>query len=113
MAMAEARTTLLSSVFMSATVWRTVASKVASSRVSTPAFAWPRATRPTRPKISERNAINVFSSSPLRYAASLCRQAAQQAAGRQYIQQQKMHARQDIVFVVRPHILQFAEVVQR
>src|SRR5450432_235860 len=106
--MAEARTTLLSSVFMSATVWRTVASKVASSRVSTPAFAWPRATRPTRPKISERNGIK---SSPL--LLKLRCQAAQQTAGRQYIHQQEMHAGQDIVFVIRPHVLQFAEIVQR
>src|SRR5450759_5770518 len=107
--MAEARTTLFNSVFMSATVWRTVASNVASSIASTPAFAWPRATRPMRPKISERNAIIVSPRSPL---DPLGRQAGQYAPRRHHIHQQKMHAGQDIVLILRTHVLQLAEVVQ-
>src|ERR1039457_6730017 len=107
--MAEARTTLFNSVFMSATVCRTVASNVASSIASTPALACPRATRPTRPKISDRNAIIVSPRSPLK---SLGRQAAQQMPRRHHIHQQEMHAGQDIVLILRTHVLQLAEVVQ-
>src|SRR5471030_2834272 len=103
--MAEARTTLLSSVFISATVCRTVASKVASSTASTPWLACPRATRPSRLNISFRNAMDF--SSLLRF------QVAQQMPRRHYIHQQEMHARQDIVFIVWPQVLQLAKVVQR
>src|SRR5215467_10575566 len=103
MAAALARTTLFSSVFMSATVWRTVASKVASSRASTPAFAWPRATRPTRPKISDKNGM-LFS--PLRF------EMADEPAGAHHVHQQEVHTGEDIVLVIRPHLLEFAEVVQ-
>src|SRR5215468_4769374 len=106
--MAEARTTLFNSVFMSATVWRTVASKVASSIASTPAFACPRATRPMRPKISERNAI----SSLLFFPYVLSRQAAQHAARRHHVHQKEMHAGQDVVLIFGTEVLQFAEIVQ-
>src|ERR1039458_3841735 len=105
--MALARTTLFNSVFISATVCRTVASKFASSNASTPAFAWPRATRPTREKMSERNAISSLLVSPCLFS-----QAAQYLPRRHYIHQQKMHAGYHIVLVLRTHILYLAEVVQ-
>src|SRR4051794_18435692 len=117
--MALARTTLLSSVFISATVCRTVASNVASSITSTPAFACPRATRPSRPKKSPKNAIAVsprFLSRPglfdQPYALRLCGQVAQQAARAHYVHQQEMHAAQNVVLVVRSHALDLAKVVQ-
>src|SRR5215831_12515186 len=103
MATADAWTTRFSSVFMSATVCLTVFSKVASSSASTPAFACPRATRPTRPKISDKNAI---SCSPLRL------QMPDNAPGGHHVDQQEIDAGQNIVFVVRPHRLDLAEIVQ-
>src|SRR3954454_7699308 len=103
MAEAEACTTLFNSDFMSATVCFTVDSNVASSRASTPEFACPRATRPTRPKNWEKNAISY---SPLRTKMS------DEPVGAHQIHHQELHARQDIVFVVIAHVLQFAEVVQ-
>src|SRR5580698_7768045 len=102
--MAEARTTLFNSVFMSATVWLTVASKVASSMVSIPLLACPRATRPARPNKSDRNAISFL---PLRF------QSGEHAAPRHHIDQKKMHARKDVVFVVGAQILQLAEIAER
>src|SRR5215471_2043474 len=119
--MALARTTLLSSVFMSATVCRTVASKVASSIASTPALACPRATRPRRPKKSPKNAIRLSprlsqpapSRSRLCFLDDLRCQAAQQTAGAHHVDQQEVHAAQNIVVIFRTHILKLAEVVQR
>ena len=58
-AWAEARTALFSSLRLSRTVCLTVASNVASSTTLMPWFAWPRATRPARLKISDRNPIVV------------------------------------------------------
>src|SRR5215469_9198240 len=107
MATAEARTTLFSSVFMSSTVCLTVASKVASSMTSMPLLAWPRATRPARLKRSERNAIFA----PL-LSLHLTLKAAQNAASRHHVHQQEMHAGENVVFVVRAQILQFAEIVE-
>src|SRR5581483_5049607 len=104
MAEAEARTTLFSSFFMSATVCRTVDSNVASSITSTPELAWPRAMRPIRLKKSAKNPILC---SPLRP------QFAEQAPRAQHIRQQAMHAGKDIVLVFRSHFLQFTEIVQR
>src|SRR5215469_674335 len=104
MATAEARTTLFNSVFMSATVCRTVDSKVASSMTSTPAFACPRATRPSRLKISDRNAIVL---SPLRS------QIPQHATRHEHVHQQEVDAGKDVVFILRPHVLQHAKVIQR
>src|SRR5215469_12295268 len=89
---------------MSATVCLTVASKVASSRTSTPAFACPRATRPTRLKISDRNAIKF--SPPLRT------QMPQNTAGSHHIDQQKVNTGQDIVLVFRSQVQELAEVVE-
>src|SRR5580698_6446386 len=102
--MAEARTTLFNSVFMSATVWLTVASKVASSMVSIPLLACPRATRPARPNRSDKNAISFLR---LRF------QTGEHAARRHHIDQQEMHAREDVVLIVGAQILQLAEVAER
>src|SRR5215471_20032501 len=112
MAAALARTTLLSSVFISATVCRTVASNVASSSASTPALACPRATRPTRPKKSDRNGIVYYSSCRQVACATLRCEPADQAARAHHVHQQEMHAREDIVIVLRPHVLQLAEIVE-
>src|SRR5436189_6442112 len=112
MAMALARTTLLSSVFMSATVWRTVASKVASSITSTPALACPRTTRPMRPKMSPKNAIVFFSSFPFLDEALRC-EAAEQTARAHHVDQQEVHTAQDIVLVIGAHIQNLGEVVER
>src|SRR5215472_7474907 len=112
MATAEARTTLFNSVFMSATVCRTVDSKVASSITSTPAFACPRATRPSRPKISAKNAIE-FSPRLFFCFAELCRQAPYQAARAHHVDQQKVDAAQDVVLIVLAHLLELAEIVER
>src|ERR1700678_2066356 len=101
--MAEARTTLFNSVFMSATVWLTVASKVASSMVSIPLLACPRATRPARPNKSDKNAISFLR---LRF------QSGEHMARRHHIDQQEMHAREDVVLVVRAHILQLAKIAE-
>src|SRR5947209_3115368 len=98
--MADERTTLLSSVFMSATVCRTVDSKLASSIAPMPSFALPRATRPARLKMSEKNAM----SGKLRSNQVFCMHN---------IGQQKIDAREDVVLVVRPHVLQLAEIIQR
>src|ERR1051326_5960967 len=106
MATAEARTTLLSSVFMSATVCRTVDSNVASSMTSTPAFAWPRATWPSRLKISVIKAIVV--SLTLLSGSQL----SEHAPRHQHVHQQEVDAGQNVVLILRVHILQNAEVVQ-
>src|SRR5574340_1174008 len=104
MATAEARITLFSSVFMSATVCFTVDSKVASSMALTRSFACPRTTRPMRLKKSERNPI-VYPPLP--------RETPDQIAGVNHVDQKEMHAREHIVLVVRPHVLQLAKIVKR
>src|SRR5215472_16117832 len=105
--MAEARTTLFSSFFMSATVWLTVASKVASSMALMPWLACPRATRPARLKMSEKNPI--FSLSLTLCLGGLCLVARSspllnilpyQFAGGQDVGQHEAYAGQDVVAVV-------------
>src|SRR5215469_3692263 len=110
MAAAEARTTRLSSSFISATVCLTVDSNVASSMTSIPWLAWPRTTRPMRPKMSLRNGII----SPFIIAGCLAflLEVAEQAARAQHVHQEKMHAGEDVVLIFRSHIEQLAEVVQ-
>src|SRR3974377_1706198 len=98
MATAEAWTTLFNSVFMSATVCLTVASKVASSSTSTPALACPRETRPTRLKMSDKNAI--------RFSPPLRTQLAQHTAGGHHVHEQEVDRGQDVVVVLRPEVQQ-------
>src|SRR3954453_2496481 len=103
MAEADACTTLFNSVFMSATVCLTVVSKVASSSASTPEFAWPRATRPMRPKNWDKNAISY---SPLRTKVS------DELMRAHHVDQQELNAREDVVLIVGAHVLELAEIVQ-
>src|SRR5579862_8105513 len=109
-ASAEAPMVLASSVRMSSTVCFTVASKVASSIWSIPLLACPRATRPPRLKISEKNPMVCSSSSPLSLLRR-CRRL-QQIPRLHHIGHQVTRQTQDVIVVFGPHVLERAKVVE-